>query len=185
MKNKIEKIYENRQKFVVIGLTGKTGSGCSTVAKILEQGYSDYYSPDYKLTNIQNRKASIIKKFASINFVKDDKKFKIIKPSTILMMLFLFDNKIIIEKIRAFYKLLNKKDDEIDKYINEQKSKEENKQEYEKDLKKELSELKEINKILDQFNLINHRCKRNKRIIKTRKNLLKHKSVTNSWTHFV
>ena len=39
MKNKIEKIYENRQKFVVIGLTGKTGSGCSTVAKILEQGY--------------------------------------------------------------------------------------------------------------------------------------------------
>ncbi|RXJ89965.1 hypothetical protein CRU87_08230, partial [Aliarcobacter trophiarum LMG 25534] len=31
MKNKIEKIYENRQNFVVIGLTGKTGSGCSTV----------------------------------------------------------------------------------------------------------------------------------------------------------
>lgn len=61
MKIKQKKIYENRQKFVVIGLTGKTGSGCSTVAKILEQGYSDYYSPDCKLTNIQNRKASIIK----------------------------------------------------------------------------------------------------------------------------
>ncbi|MGJ0338799.1 hypothetical protein NG787_11215, partial [Aliarcobacter cryaerophilus] len=141
MKNKIEKIYENRQKFVVIGLTGKTGSGCSTVAKILEQGYSDYYSPDCKLTNIQNRKASIIKKFASVNFINDDKKFKIIKPSTILMMLFLFDNKIIIEKINTFYNLLNMKNDEINKYKNEQ--------EYKKELGKELSELKEIIKILD------------------------------------
>ncbi len=149
MKEKINKIYENRQNFVVIGLTGKTGSGCSTVAQILEQGYADYDSPDCKLSNIQNRKASIIKKFASVNFIEDDKKFKIIKPSTILMMLFLFDNKIIIEKIRAFYKLLNKKDDEIDKYINEQKDKEKNKEEYEKDLNKELSELREINKILN------------------------------------
>ena len=99
MKEKINKIYENRENFVVIGLTGKTGSGCSTVAQILEKGYTDYDSPDCKLSNIQNRKASIIKKFASINFVKDDKKFKIIKPSTTLMMLFLFDNKINNKKI--------------------------------------------------------------------------------------
>ena len=151
MKNKIEKIYENRENFVVIGLTGKTGSGCSTVAKILEQGYSDYYSPDYKLTNIQNRKASIIKKFASVNFINDDKKFKIIKPSTILMMLFLFDNKIIIEKINTFYNLLNMKNDEINRYKNEQ--------EYKKELGKELSELKEIIKILDLLNKKNEKFK--------------------------
>ncbi|AXK48567.1 hypothetical protein [Aliarcobacter trophiarum] len=144
MKNKIEKIYENRQNFVVIGLTGKTGSGCSTVAQILKQGYTDYDSPDCKLTNIQNRKASIIKKFASINFKENHKKFKIIKPSTILMMLFLFDNKIIIEKIRAFYKLLDIKDDEIDIYKKEQ--------EYKKELEKEFIELKEIIKILDLLN---------------------------------
>ena len=47
MKNKIEKIYENRENFVVIGLTGKTGSGCSTVAQILEKGYTDY--PNYEV----------------------------------------------------------------------------------------------------------------------------------------
>lgn len=64
-------------------------------------------------------------------------------------MLFLFDNKIIIEKIKLFYNLLNLKDDEIDKYIDEKKSKEDNKKEYENDLKKELSDLKEINKILN------------------------------------
>ncbi|MFW2599608.1 hypothetical protein [Aliarcobacter butzleri] len=145
MKNKIKRIYENRQNFIVIGLTGKTGSGCSTIAEILENGYKDYNSFNCDISDIQNRKANIVKKFASKNFIKDDKKFKIIKPSTILMMLFLFDNKIIIEKIRAFYKLLNKKDNEIDKYIDEQKSKEE----YEKELNKELSELKEINKILN------------------------------------
>lgn len=50
------------------------------------------------------------------------------------MMLFLFDNKIIIEKINTFYNLLNMKNDEINKYKNEQ--------EYKKELGKELSELK-------------------------------------------
>ena len=35
MKKNIDKIYENREKFIIIGLTGKTGSGCSTVAKII------------------------------------------------------------------------------------------------------------------------------------------------------
>ncbi|TLS71042.1 hypothetical protein FE243_07030 [Aliarcobacter thereius] len=115
----------------------------------MEQGYKDYDSPDCTLSNIQNRKASIIKKFASVNFIDEDKKFKIIKPSTILIMLFLFDNKIIIEKIKSFYNLLNLKDNEIDKYIDEKKSKEDNKKEYENDLKKELRDLKEINKILN------------------------------------
>ena len=78
MKNKIEKIYENRQKFVVIGLTGKTGRGCSTVAEILEKGYESYNPVDFNQKELQNRKANIINKFASINFKEDDKKFKII-----------------------------------------------------------------------------------------------------------
>jgi deoxycytidylate deaminase len=33
----INKIYEERQKFIIFGLTGRTGSGCSTVANILTQ----------------------------------------------------------------------------------------------------------------------------------------------------
>ena len=102
MKNKVRSIYKNREEFIVLGLTGKTGSGCSTVADILKNGYKEYNPVDCTLANIQSRKAEIIKKFASKFFIDDDKKFKIIKPSTILIMLFLFDNKIIIEKIFNF-----------------------------------------------------------------------------------
>lgn len=140
MKDKINKIYENRQNFAIIGLTGKTGSGCSTVAEILANGYKDYNSFNCNVSDIQNRKANIVKKFASKSFIEDDKKFKIIKPSTILIMLFLFDNKIIIEKIKVFYKLLSSKNG----YSNPQG--------YKENFEKELTELKEINNILNLLN---------------------------------
>ena len=32
----IKQIYKLRQNFILIGLTGRTGSGCSTVARVLE-----------------------------------------------------------------------------------------------------------------------------------------------------
>ncbi len=32
----INKLYEEREDFIIIGLTGRTGAGCSTVSKILE-----------------------------------------------------------------------------------------------------------------------------------------------------
>lgn len=131
MKNKVRSIYKNREEFIVLGLTGKTGSGCSTVADILKNGYKEYNPVDCTLADIQSRKAEIIKKFASKNFIYDDKKFKIIKPSTILMMLFIFDNKIIIEKIASLFESLNKT---------------------EENLKKEIIELKEIKKIAEILN---------------------------------
>lgn len=31
----IDNIYEEREKFIIVGLTGRTGSGCTTVSKIL------------------------------------------------------------------------------------------------------------------------------------------------------
>lgn len=33
--NAVEHMYDERNKIIIIGLTGRTGSGCSTVAKIL------------------------------------------------------------------------------------------------------------------------------------------------------
>jgi len=33
----INKIYNERKDFIVIGLTGRTGSGCTTVANILKR----------------------------------------------------------------------------------------------------------------------------------------------------
>ena len=35
----VKQIYKLRQNFILIGLTGRTGSGCSTVAKVLETEY--------------------------------------------------------------------------------------------------------------------------------------------------
>lgn len=151
MKKNIDKIYENRGEFIIIGLTGKTGSGCSTVADILENGYKNYDTVDYTTSDIQNRKASIIKKFASENFIENDKKFKIIKPSTILMMLFLFDNKIIIEKITVLNNFLNMKENDIDNYKNKSKDPVENKKEYVKDLNKEVKDLKNLINVIRLF----------------------------------
>ena len=34
----VKQIYKLRHNFILIGLTGRTGSGCSTVAKVLETG---------------------------------------------------------------------------------------------------------------------------------------------------
>lgn len=51
----VKQIYKLRQNFILIGLTGRTGSGCSTVAKVLETenvqdmklDYSDYNEDDW------------------------------------------------------------------------------------------------------------------------------------------
>ena len=51
----IKQIYKLRQNFILIGLTGRTGSGCSTVAKVLEtenvqdlkSNYRDFNEEDW------------------------------------------------------------------------------------------------------------------------------------------
>lgn len=111
MKNHVSKIYENREKFIIIGLTGKTGSGCTTVSKILEDGYKDYNEINCNDKPIQNRKDSIIKTFSSVAF--KDKKFQIIKPSTLMMMLFVFEKQILFGKIETLKSLLNEPDQEV------------------------------------------------------------------------
>jgi hypothetical protein len=39
-------IYEQRDKFTIIGLTGRTGSGCSTVAELISKGFSTKLYPN-------------------------------------------------------------------------------------------------------------------------------------------
>ncbi|MCE5286098.1 MAG: hypothetical protein LLG02_09670 [Pelosinus sp.] len=44
--NAIDLIFQNRRDFIIVGLTGRTGSGCSTVADILSQEkFETLYSP--------------------------------------------------------------------------------------------------------------------------------------------
>ena len=64
MKDAISQVYESKEKLIIIGLTGRTGSGCSKVAEILETSkFEDLHmksakSYDYKSSD--ERKVSII-----------------------------------------------------------------------------------------------------------------------------
>lgn len=51
----IDTIYNEREQFIVIGLTGRTGSGCTTVSKILQsENFSDLKLREPKTTNFSN-----------------------------------------------------------------------------------------------------------------------------------
>lgn len=64
----IKTIYGEREQFVIIGLTGRTGSGCSTISNILEtEKFSDLKLRQPKSTEFQNaeeRKYQIIYNYA-------------------------------------------------------------------------------------------------------------------------
>ena len=110
MKKLIKNIYHQKNDFIVIGLTGKTGSGCTTISNILKNGYTDYSATNCKDKPIQNRKDSIIKNFASKNFI--DKRFEIIKPSTVIMMLFIFEKSIFFTQIKVLKELLERDEED-------------------------------------------------------------------------
>lgn len=46
MASTLDEIFLERKKFIVVGLTGRTGSGCTTAASILEKRRSDQFFPN-------------------------------------------------------------------------------------------------------------------------------------------
>ena len=66
----LSKIYELRKSFTIIGLTGRTGAGCSDVAKLLEDGFNqEYYKkPTSTPKNNTDRKYKIVYNYAKDNF---------------------------------------------------------------------------------------------------------------------
>ncbi|XOF34281.1 MAG: anti-phage dCTP deaminase [Candidatus Electrothrix sp. YB6] len=65
----IETLYENRQKFIVIGLTGRTGSGCTSTAELLKQDIQTLKLPKPHIVNKnEERKYRIVYEFASSNW---------------------------------------------------------------------------------------------------------------------
>ena len=69
MPTDLSKIYELRTSFNIIGLTGRIGSGCTDVAKLLNGGFENGNFPKPKRTPTHNtdRKYSIVYKFAKEN----------------------------------------------------------------------------------------------------------------------
>lgn len=89
----IKSLYNQRDKFILIGLTGRTGSGCSTVADILSNeeikqlDLRSYKTCDYNSSD--ERKYSIIYRFMKEG--EKWKKFDVIEASSIIFSFVLQD----------------------------------------------------------------------------------------------
>lgn len=82
----IQKVYSGKSDFILVGLTGRTGSGCSTVASILKKNqFQDLDlrdSKEYDYQNAEERKYKIVCDFMKENM--NWKPFKIIEVSSII-----------------------------------------------------------------------------------------------------
>lgn len=108
-RKRVEEVYAQQRNYIVIGLTGRYGSGCTTTRKILEGGLYDPndYLGNGNTQNITNsdRDHEIILNFMRHNRVK----FDVIRVRDILTMF-------ILEEPNSFYCLLKKcseKDDTV------------------------------------------------------------------------
>lgn len=84
----IERLYEERTDFIVIGLTGWTGSGCTTVSELLEKPINKWELPspeENTFKNNEDRKYNIIYKFAWENF----KEFNLIRIKDVITLFLL------------------------------------------------------------------------------------------------
>lgn len=86
LKPAVDRMYAERNRSIIIGLTGRTGAGCSTVAKILskkklrDMDLHDFKTMDFN--NAEERKYRIIR-----NFMDEEKRwegFTVIQASTII-----------------------------------------------------------------------------------------------------
>lgn len=87
----VDSIYDLRQSFLLIGLTGRTGSGCSTIARLLNGNFVDLYAPspcDYDAPHPnEKRKYSIVYTFLKTNWHS----FEIISASDMLFFFILLE----------------------------------------------------------------------------------------------
>ncbi len=78
-------IYKNREEFIVIGLTGRTGAGCSFVSTIFSKERLDDSFPVVEKTDLNNnkRKYKIARNFLEQNW----KPFYVLKYSKVLSLI--------------------------------------------------------------------------------------------------
>ena len=77
----IQNLYSEKSEFIIIGLTGRTGSGCSTSAKILSQDYASIgIDVNHDVKTNEDRRNRIIDSYAKSNW----KEFKIIEVRNVI-----------------------------------------------------------------------------------------------------
>ncbi len=95
----LDKIYDERKDFIIIGLTGRTGAGCSTVAKLLAKNFQDLKAPQPKIEDFktnEERKYSIVYQYAEKNW----EKFYVIEMRNIITSFILEEE---YEALRKFF----------------------------------------------------------------------------------
>ncbi|MGX8795257.1 hypothetical protein ACR6HW_04030 [Fusibacter sp. JL298sf-3] len=76
-------LFDERENFIIIGLTGRTGSGCSTVASLLGNSFAELSSPKPKEAQFENneeRKYKIVYEYAKSHWSE----FTVIKMKSII-----------------------------------------------------------------------------------------------------
>ncbi len=87
----IDEIYKERNKFIIIGLTGYTGSGCSTVANLFSSEFEDLNAPIPKSNCYKgkdDRSYAVLYDYAKSRW----KKFTVITASSVILT-FVLENK--------------------------------------------------------------------------------------------
>lgn len=84
----LQKIFQKRSAFAVIGLTGRTGSGCTTTASLLSKSFAEIKLPNAKTdpATAEDRKYRICREYAEKNWSS----FFVISVSTVIFS-FLLD----------------------------------------------------------------------------------------------
>ena len=80
----IAEIYKERNKFIIIGLAGYTGAGCSTVASLFASEFNELKAPNPKNNNYcgkDDRSYAVLYDYAKDNW----KKFTIISASSVIV----------------------------------------------------------------------------------------------------
>jgi len=83
---KLDELYSLRDSFSIIGITGRTGSGCSKIAEILERKFDDLENikePIVPPKSIRDRKYEIVYNFNKLNW----KSHKTIKYRNVLLLI--------------------------------------------------------------------------------------------------
>lgn len=93
----LDKIYDERKDFIIIGLTGRTGAGCSTIASLLSKSFYDLAAPQPKREDFktnEERKYSVVYQYANKNW----EKFHIIEMRNIITSFILEEEYVVLEK---------------------------------------------------------------------------------------
>lgn len=122
MHKPIKKIYTNKEEFILIGLTGQIGSGCTKTAKFMSETKEQHNLPEkciYNNSSDNDRKKYIIYK----HYINIWKPFEVISASDIIMTFFIQTTLKDINKFLKNNKLknikINKVKKEFEKFHND------------------------------------------------------------------